>query len=70
MTRITTLIALTTLPGIALAHGDAGHGFMANLEHILSSAAHLWPLAVVAIVAAVVKRPVQRLLKQREIHKD
>ena len=70
MKHLSTLIALTTLPGIALAHGDAGHGLMANLEHILSSADHLWPLAVVAIVAAAVKRPVQRLLKQRATNKD
>lgn len=58
----TTLIAL---PSLAVAHGDAGHGAMPNLVHILSSAAHLWPLAVVAMVAAAVKRPVQRLIKQR-----
>jgi len=70
MKRITTLIALTTLPGLALAHDDAGHGLMANLEHILSSASHLWPLAVTAVVAGTLKRPVQRLLKQRAIHKD
>jgi hypothetical protein len=70
MKKLTTLITLTTLPGMALAHGDAGHGFMSNLEHVLSSAAHLWPLAVTALVAAAVKRPVQRLLKQRTAHKD
>jgi len=70
MNRITTLIALTTLPGLALAHGDAGHGFMANLEHVLSSAVHLWPLAVTAVVAGTLKRPVQRLLKKRMHDKD
>ena len=69
MNRITTLIALTTLPGLALAHNDAGHGFMANLEHILSSAVHLWPLAVTAVVAGSLKRPVQHLLKQRANNK-
>jgi hydrogenase/urease accessory protein HupE len=70
MKHLTTLIALASLPGLALAHGDTGHGFMANLEHILASAEHLWPLAVVAIVAAAVKRPVQRLLKQRANRQD
>lgn len=70
MKRLTAITTLSILPGLALAHGDAGHGFMANLEHILTSADHLWPLAVVAIVAAVVKRPMQRLLKQRTASKD
>jgi hydrogenase/urease accessory protein HupE len=70
MKHVSTLLALATLPGLALAHGDAGHGFMANLEHILTSADHLWPLAVVAIVAGMVKRPLQRLLQQRVRDKD
>lgn len=70
MKKLIPLIVLTTLPGLALAHGDAGHGFMSNLEHVLTSADHLWPLAVVAIVAAAVKRPLQRLLKQRVVDKD
>ncbi len=70
MKHLTTLTALAALPGVALAHGDAGPGFLINLEHILSSAAHLWPLAVVAIVAAAVKRPLQRLIKQRAERED
>ncbi len=65
----TTFIALTTLPGLALAHEDAGPGFFANLEHILSNAEHLWPLAVVAVVAGLVARPLGRLLKQRASNK-
>jgi hypothetical protein len=69
MKHLTTLIVLTTLPGLVLAHGDAGHGLMANLEHVLTSAAHLWPLAVTAVVAGSLKRPVQRLLKQRASRK-
>lgn len=70
MKRITALTALITLPGLALAHEDAGPSFMANLEHILSSTEHLWPLAVVAVVAALVVPPVRRLLKQRSDHQD
>lgn len=70
MKHLLTLTALTALPGLALAHNTAGPGLMANLEHILSSSAHLWPLVVVAIVAAMMKRPVQRLLQQRTANKD
>lgn len=65
MKKLSTLITLATLPGLALAHNDAGPTFMANLSHILSSSVHLWPLAVVALVAFLVKRPLQRRLKQR-----
>jgi len=69
MKHLTTLVSLATLPGLASAHGDAGHGFLPNLEHILTHADHLVPLAVVAIVAALVKRPVTRLLQQRKVRK-
>ena len=54
MKRIITLTLLATLPGLALAHTDAGHTIMTNLQHILSSPEHLWPLAVAAVVIAAV----------------
>lgn len=69
MKRLAALITLATTPGLALAHGAAGHGFMASLEHIITSAHHLWPLAVVAVVAAALKRPIRRLVKQRINHR-
>lgn len=67
MKHIITLTLLATLPGLALAHGDAGHTIMSNLGHMLSNPEHLWPLAVFAVVVATVKRMPRRLLNKLKI---
>ncbi len=67
MKHIITLTLLATLPGLAMAHGNDSHSIMTNLQHILSSPEHLWPLAVFAIVVATVKRMPRRLLDKLKI---
>lgn len=67
MKHIITLTLLATLPGLAMAHGNDGHSIMTNLQHILSSPEHLWPLAVFAVVVVTVKRMPRRLLGKLKI---
>jgi len=48
-----TVLPTLTVPGVAAAHGEAGHSMLANLGHVLASPGHLWPLAVIVLVALV-----------------
>jgi len=66
MKHIITLTLLATLPGLAMAHGNDAHTIMSNLQHILSSPEHLWPLAVFAVVVTVKRMP-RRLLAKLKI---
>lgn len=67
MKQIVTLSLLFTLPGLTLAHGDAGHTIMANLQHNLSSVEHLWPVAAAIILVAAVKYLPARLMCKTKI---
>ena len=64
MKRIIALALITTLPGLAHAHGDAGDGFMMNIQHVVSSPEHLWPLLVLAVMALTLNPLARRLMRR------
>ena len=67
MKHFITLAILTTLPGIALAHGNADDGIMMNIQHLVSSPQHLWPLLVFAGLAITFKRLPKRFMRRIKI---
>ena len=70
MKQILTLSLFSSLPGLALAHGDHGATLADGLRHMLSDGVHLWPLVLLAILAVSLQRPVRRWLRQRTKRND
>ena len=66
MKRVLTLVTLSGLPGLALAHGDHGASIMSSLTHILGDAWHLLPLVAVGLLILVAKKPLARVLSKQK----
>lgn len=64
MKRIIAVTLIATLPGLALAHGNANNGIMMNIQHVVSSPEHLWPLLVFAVLAITFKRLPKDLMRR------
>lgn len=71
MKHACTIILLSLVPGLALAHQGVKPDFLSNLIHTLTNVDHLWPWALM-LIALVVVLQLPRLVRfsQRRNFKD